>query len=38
MDGDAGIGVLYLGFVPKLSYAALAGVARQLDGRQPSAL
>lgn len=33
--GDAGIGVLYLGFVPKLSYAALAGVARQLDGRQP---
>ncbi len=31
---DAGIGVLYLGFLPKLSYAALAGVARQLDGRK----
>jgi hypothetical protein len=31
--GDAGIGVLYLGFLPKLSYAALAGVAREIDGR-----
>jgi len=31
---DAGIGVLYLGFLPKLSYAALAGVAKQLDGRK----
>jgi hypothetical protein len=31
---DAGIGVLYLGFLPKLSYAALAGVAQQLDGRE----
>lgn len=30
---DAGIGVLYLGFLPKLSYAALAGVGRELDGR-----
>ncbi len=32
--GDAGIGVLYLGFLPKLSYAALAGTARELDGRR----
>ncbi len=32
--GDAGIGVLYLGLLPKLSYAALAGVAQQLDGRR----
>jgi hypothetical protein len=32
--GDAGIGVLYLGFLPKLSYAALAGTAHQLDGRK----
>ena len=31
---DAGIGVLYLGFLPKLSYAALAGVAQMLDGRE----
>ncbi|MCX7600169.1 MAG: hypothetical protein N2512_15075, partial [Armatimonadetes bacterium] len=31
---DAGIGVLYLGFLPKLSYAALAAVARELDGRE----
>ena len=31
---DAGIGVLYLGFVPKLSYAALAGVAHEVDGRR----
>jgi len=31
---DAGIGVLYLGFLPKLSYATLAGVARELDGRK----
>ncbi len=30
---DAGIGVLYLGFLPKLSYAALAGVSQELDGR-----
>ncbi|MBI3919803.1 MAG: hypothetical protein HY318_00190 [Armatimonadetes bacterium] len=32
--GDAGIGILYLGFLPKLSYAALAGVSRELDGRE----
>ena len=32
--GDAGIGVLYLGFLPKLSYAALAGTAHQIDGRR----
>ena len=32
--GDAGIGVLYLGFLPKLAYAALAGVAHELDGRR----
>ncbi len=31
--GDAGIGILYLGLLPKMSYAALAGVAKQLDGR-----
>lgn len=31
---DAGIGVLYLGFLPKLSYAALAGVSYELDGRE----
>jgi len=31
--GDAGIGVLYLGFLPKLSYAALAATAREIDGR-----
>ncbi|MCE5215617.1 hypothetical protein LLH03_01190 [bacterium] len=31
---DAGIGVLYLGFLPKLSYAALAGVSHELDGRE----
>jgi len=31
---DAGIGVLYLGFLPKLSYAALAGVSQELDGRE----
>ena len=31
---DAGIGVLYIGFLPKLSYAALAAVARQLDGKE----
>lgn len=31
---DAGVGVLYLGFLPKLSYAALAGVAQMLDGRR----
>ena len=30
---DAAIGVLYLGFLPKLSYAALAATARMLDGR-----
>lgn len=30
---DSGIGVLYLGFLPKQSYVALAGVARELDGR-----
>jgi hypothetical protein len=30
---DAGIGVLYLGLLPKLSYAALAGVAQELDAR-----
>ncbi|HCU36012.1 MAG TPA: hypothetical protein DGT21_11365 [Armatimonadetes bacterium] len=30
---DAGVGILYLGFLPKLSYAALAGVAQMLDGR-----
>ena len=30
---DAGVGVLYLGFLPKLSYAALAAVAAQIDGR-----
>ena len=32
--GDAGIGVLYLGFLPKLSYAALAATAHQIDGRR----
>lgn len=32
--GDAGIGVLYLGFAPKLSYAALAGTAREIDDRR----
>ncbi|MBI2297409.1 MAG: hypothetical protein HYU66_00405 [Armatimonadetes bacterium] len=31
--GDCGVGVLYLGFLPKLSYAALAATARELDGR-----
>jgi len=30
---DAAIGVLYLGFLPKLSYAAMAATARKLDGR-----
>ncbi len=30
---DAAIGILYLGFLPKLSYAALAATARKLDGR-----
>ncbi|MCX6361977.1 MAG: hypothetical protein NT029_19430 [Armatimonadetes bacterium] len=30
---DAGIGVLYLGLLPKLAYAALAGMAQQLDAR-----
>ena len=32
--GDAGIGVLYLGFLPKLSYAALAALAHELDGHK----
>jgi hypothetical protein len=32
--GDAGVGVMYLGFLPKLSYAALAGVAKELEGRE----
>ncbi|MBM3499928.1 MAG: hypothetical protein FJX74_14805 [Armatimonadetes bacterium] len=31
---DAGTGVLYLGFLPKLSYVALAGVGQMLDGRE----
>ncbi len=31
---DAGIGVLYLGFLPKLAYAALAGFAKMVDGRR----
>ncbi len=31
--GDAAIGVLYLGLLPKLAYAALAGAAYELDGR-----
>lgn len=31
---DAGIGLLYIGFLPKLSYAALAGVSHELDGRR----
>lgn len=31
--GDAGIGILYLGLLPKMAYAALAGVAQQLDAR-----
>ncbi len=30
---DGGIGVLYLGFLPKLGYAALAATAYELDGR-----
>ncbi len=32
--GDSGIGVLYLGFAPKLSDAALAATAHELDGRR----
>ena len=32
--GDAGIGVLYLGFLPKLAYASLAALAHELDGRK----
>jgi hypothetical protein len=32
--GDCGVGVLYLGFLPKLSYVALAGVSRETDGRR----
>ncbi|MHB1462534.1 MAG: hypothetical protein ACYC1M_14700 [Armatimonadota bacterium] len=32
--GDAGIGLMYLGFLPKLAYAALAGYAKMTDGRQ----
>jgi hypothetical protein len=35
---DAGIGVLYLGFLPKLSYVALAGVAQELDDRRCAGL
>lgn len=31
---DAGIGVMYQGFLPKLSYASLAATARELDGRE----
>jgi hypothetical protein len=31
--GDCGVGVLYLGFLPKLSYAALAATAKEIDGR-----
>ena len=31
---DAGIGLLYLGFLPKLAYAALAGFASVFDGRK----
>ncbi len=31
--GDSAIGVLYQGFLPKLSYAALAAVSQELDGR-----
>jgi hypothetical protein len=31
--GDAGIGVLYLGLLPKLAYASLAGAASELDCR-----
>ncbi|MHB1460847.1 MAG: hypothetical protein ACYC1M_06170 [Armatimonadota bacterium] len=32
--GDAGIGIVYLGFLPKLAYAALAGYARMTDGKR----
>ncbi len=32
--GDAGIGILYLGFLPKLAYAALAGYAWMADGKR----
>ncbi len=31
---DAGIGLMYLGFLPKLAYAALAGYAWMTDGRR----
>ena len=31
---DAGIGVLYLGFLPKLAFAALAGFSKMVDGRR----
>lgn len=32
--GDSGIGLMYLGFLPKLAYAALASYARMTDGRR----